>query len=295
VMKSWDVRGKAPGEDLRSLYARLNRSLEQIEGAITYVLVPPPIQGIGNASGFTMQVELRDGAFDYPLLESLARTIVANGGGTLGSEFLGFAFGKRFRQTGLVDGALDELRLFKKELTSIEIEYLQNQTLPQAPSAELKRERHALDIELHAHADAGAVVAACRGQHRQALVVLHGVDPGIARQGDLVAAGGDPFQRDDTAVAVIAAALGRHGVDHLRDRLQQHGEGAVLGQRRLAFDVGEEAFPEELDLAIDTPVEPAAAILGRNAGCRGQERQDTGYEPSPHPDMMIKPSSAGQS
>jgi HAE1 family hydrophobic/amphiphilic exporter-1 len=37
------------------------------------VLVPPPIQGIGNASGFTMQVELRDGNFDYTLLERGSR------------------------------------------------------------------------------------------------------------------------------------------------------------------------------------------------------------------------------
>ncbi|HEV7440191.1 MAG TPA: efflux RND transporter permease subunit [Methylobacterium sp.] len=92
VLKSWDERGKATGQDLRSLYERLNRSLEQIEGAITVVLVPPPIQGIGNASGFTMQVELRDGAFDYPLLESLARTIVANGGAQSALQRLNTSF-----------------------------------------------------------------------------------------------------------------------------------------------------------------------------------------------------------
>jgi HAE1 family hydrophobic/amphiphilic exporter-1 len=42
-------------------------------------LIPPPIQGIGNASGFTMQIEMRDGAFDYAKLERLARTIISNG------------------------------------------------------------------------------------------------------------------------------------------------------------------------------------------------------------------------
>ena len=40
------------------------------------VLVPPPIQGIGNASGFTMQVELRDGSFDYAKLQTMTQTIV---------------------------------------------------------------------------------------------------------------------------------------------------------------------------------------------------------------------------
>ena len=40
------------------------------------MLVPPPIQGIGNASGFTMQVELRDGSFDYAKLQTITQTIV---------------------------------------------------------------------------------------------------------------------------------------------------------------------------------------------------------------------------
>lgn len=39
------------------------------------MLPPPPIQGIGNASGFTMKVELRDGSFDYDRLQRLADTI----------------------------------------------------------------------------------------------------------------------------------------------------------------------------------------------------------------------------
>ncbi|CAN5337881.1 hypothetical protein BH10PSE8_BH10PSE8_06370 [soil metagenome] len=39
------------------------------------MLPPPPIQGIGNASGFTMKVELRDGSFDYAKLQRLADAI----------------------------------------------------------------------------------------------------------------------------------------------------------------------------------------------------------------------------
>src|SRR4029078_2979099 len=35
----------------------------------------PPIQGIGNVSGATMKVELRDGSFDYEQLEHLAHAI----------------------------------------------------------------------------------------------------------------------------------------------------------------------------------------------------------------------------
>jgi HAE1 family hydrophobic/amphiphilic exporter-1 len=42
-------------------------------------VIPPPIQGIGNASGFTMQVELRDGSFDYAKLQALVQTMVHDG------------------------------------------------------------------------------------------------------------------------------------------------------------------------------------------------------------------------
>ena len=47
-----------------------------IEEARVLVLPPPPIQGIGNAAGFTMQVELRDGSFDFAKLQSVANAIV---------------------------------------------------------------------------------------------------------------------------------------------------------------------------------------------------------------------------
>ena len=44
------------------------------------VLPPPPIQGIGNAAGFTMQVELRDGSFDFAKLQAITDAMVATPG-----------------------------------------------------------------------------------------------------------------------------------------------------------------------------------------------------------------------
>ena len=73
------MRGKEKGQDLLSIYEHLNGALRDVLAAKTLVVVPPPIQGIGNASGFTMQVEIRNGNFDYPLLQGLADTIVKNG------------------------------------------------------------------------------------------------------------------------------------------------------------------------------------------------------------------------
>ena len=75
LLKDWGARGK--GEDLASIYANLNRALDAVPEAQSVVLPPPPIQGIGNSSGFTMMAELRNGSFDYGELQSLTRAMIA--------------------------------------------------------------------------------------------------------------------------------------------------------------------------------------------------------------------------
>ena len=40
------------------------------------VLPPPPIQGVGNAAGATMQVQLRDGSFDLAKLQNVVQAMV---------------------------------------------------------------------------------------------------------------------------------------------------------------------------------------------------------------------------
>jgi HAE1 family hydrophobic/amphiphilic exporter-1 len=77
VLKEWSARG--PGEDLLSLFNGLNQRLSVIPEARILVVPPPPIQGIGNAAGFAMQVELRDGNADYGKLQAVTNAIVANG------------------------------------------------------------------------------------------------------------------------------------------------------------------------------------------------------------------------
>jgi HAE1 family hydrophobic/amphiphilic exporter-1 len=76
MLKDWDERGK--GQDLRSLYETVSRALGGLDEARVLVLPPPPIQGIGNAAGFTMQIELRDGSFDLAKLEGAVNAMVAN-------------------------------------------------------------------------------------------------------------------------------------------------------------------------------------------------------------------------
>src|SRR6201994_659380 len=76
ILKDWDSRG--PGEDLRSLVYGLNDKVATIMEARALVLPPPPIQGIGNAAGFAMQLELRDGNSDYAKLQAITGAMIAN-------------------------------------------------------------------------------------------------------------------------------------------------------------------------------------------------------------------------
>ncbi|MBY0381362.1 MAG: multidrug efflux RND transporter permease subunit [Xanthobacteraceae bacterium] len=76
ILKDWDERGA--GEDLRSLIIGLNQKLGQISEARVSVLPPPPIQGIGNAAGFAMQIELRDGTSDFNKLQAITNAVVEN-------------------------------------------------------------------------------------------------------------------------------------------------------------------------------------------------------------------------
>jgi len=78
TLQDWSLRGPGTGKTLRDIYFGLSRQLDEVMEARAFVVVPPPIQGVGNASGFTMQVELRDGSFDLAQLQGLTRTIVAD-------------------------------------------------------------------------------------------------------------------------------------------------------------------------------------------------------------------------
>jgi hydrophobic/amphiphilic exporter-1 (mainly G- bacteria), HAE1 family len=74
VLKDWSERGK--GEDLRSLFQQFNRDFAAITEARIVVFPPPPIQGIGNAGGFAMQLELLDGSFDLTKLQTTTNTVI---------------------------------------------------------------------------------------------------------------------------------------------------------------------------------------------------------------------------
>jgi HAE1 family hydrophobic/amphiphilic exporter-1 len=112
VLKDWSVRGK--GQDLLSIFNRLNKVMGQIEEARIIVLPPPPIQGIGNAAGFTMQIELRDASFDLDKLQAVTNAMVANGQTQTGLQRVQSSFRSTVPQ---IDISVDRVKVETLHLT----------------------------------------------------------------------------------------------------------------------------------------------------------------------------------
>lgn len=79
IFDDWDKRAKAKAQDLVSLLTGLQKKIEAISDGRAFVLVPPPIQGIGNAGGFQMQVQLLGGSFNYTKLDEVTQAVIDKG------------------------------------------------------------------------------------------------------------------------------------------------------------------------------------------------------------------------
>jgi HAE1 family hydrophobic/amphiphilic exporter-1 len=112
VLKDWDQRGA--GQDLRSLFTNLNQAMGQIEEARIIVLPPPPIQGIGNAAGFVMQINVRDASFDLDKLQAVTDAMVANGQTQTGLQRVASSFRSTVPQ---VDIEVDRVKTETLHLT----------------------------------------------------------------------------------------------------------------------------------------------------------------------------------
>jgi HAE1 family hydrophobic/amphiphilic exporter-1 len=77
ILKDWSRRGA--GEDPFTIFKALQASLDTLQEAQSIVVPPPPIQGLGLAGGFQMQVQVTDGTFDYRKLQQVADRIVELG------------------------------------------------------------------------------------------------------------------------------------------------------------------------------------------------------------------------
>ncbi|MBI1207337.1 MAG: multidrug efflux RND transporter permease subunit [Azospirillum sp.] len=90
ILKDWSKRGA--GQDLPSLYRTLSQGLSALDDGSALVLIPPPIQGVGNSGGFTMVVELKDGSGDYAKLERVSHAVVSAAESQSGLQRLNSAF-----------------------------------------------------------------------------------------------------------------------------------------------------------------------------------------------------------
>lgn len=77
MFKDWSVRGKS--EDLLAMYNQLNDLAQHTLEAKVMVIVPPAIQGLGTSGGFQLQVELKDGSFDYHKLQTATDQLIQYG------------------------------------------------------------------------------------------------------------------------------------------------------------------------------------------------------------------------
>jgi hydrophobic/amphiphilic exporter-1 (mainly G- bacteria), HAE1 family len=77
ILKDWSTRGS--GEDPLTIFKSLQARLDDMQEASSIVIPPPPIQGLGLAGGFQMQVQVTDGTFDYRKLQQVTDRIVELG------------------------------------------------------------------------------------------------------------------------------------------------------------------------------------------------------------------------
>ncbi len=90
MFKDWSVRGK--DESLRAIYQNLTAGLGKMPDATGYVLVPPPIQGIGNTGGFTMEILVKDGSSDFQQLQAAVSQISENAATQTGLQRVNSSF-----------------------------------------------------------------------------------------------------------------------------------------------------------------------------------------------------------
>ena len=76
VLKPWNQRSKANGTDILSIAEHLQGKLNAAPDGRLFVVPPPPIQGIGNAGGLQMQLEMLGGSFNYQKLYEVTQQVV---------------------------------------------------------------------------------------------------------------------------------------------------------------------------------------------------------------------------
>jgi HAE1 family hydrophobic/amphiphilic exporter-1 len=90
ILKPWDERA-APQESLPAIVSSLRNRFQEVKQAIVFPFVPPPIDGLGNAGGFQMEV-LDQGGAGYQQLQQTAEDLAESGSRQSGLTGLNSSF-----------------------------------------------------------------------------------------------------------------------------------------------------------------------------------------------------------
>ena len=90
MFEPWDDRAGVDGKSQAEILEHLQREFSQVERAIAFAFTPPPIDGLGAAGGFQMQI-LQD-TTDYTQLQVAAQEMVRDGNAQSGLAGLNTTF-----------------------------------------------------------------------------------------------------------------------------------------------------------------------------------------------------------
>ncbi|MDA7874074.1 multidrug efflux RND transporter permease subunit [Rhodopirellula sp.] len=90
ILDPWDER-KTRETRIRSIAAEMKQRFDKMESAIVFPFAPPPIDGLGNAGGFQMEV-LNKGGANYAQLQNTAQDLVQAGNDQSGLSGLNTTF-----------------------------------------------------------------------------------------------------------------------------------------------------------------------------------------------------------
>jgi len=91
IFEPWDERTGKPNQSQEAILAHLQREFSQVQESIAFAFVPPPIDGLGAAGGFQMQI-LQEGSANYPQLQVAAEEMVRDGNAQTGLANLNATF-----------------------------------------------------------------------------------------------------------------------------------------------------------------------------------------------------------
>ncbi|CAH2603021.1 membrane protein of unknown function [Rhodovastum atsumiense] len=101
VLRDWSER-KTAELGIDAITGRVRAALADLPTATAQILLPPPIQGVGNSNGFTMMVEMKDGSSDFLALQSAAGQLAENAATQTGLAHVAATFKGDTKQLRLV-------------------------------------------------------------------------------------------------------------------------------------------------------------------------------------------------